>query len=93
MLGPGPARDLAVVTDRKTDKLHIFAGDVSRDMSIARRIGVALAIAGFVLPLAAASSQRASAGYSYRLRTYGRVTEPNGRATDYIIMVGSAGEI
>lgn len=24
-LGPGPARDLAVVTDRKTDKLHIFA--------------------------------------------------------------------
>jgi len=59
-------------------------------MSIARRIGVALAIAGFVLPLAAASSQRASAGYSYRLRTYGRVTEPNGRATDYIIMYGRA---
>ena len=26
-LGPGPARDLAVVTDRKTDKLHIFAVD------------------------------------------------------------------
>ena len=59
-------------------------------MSIARRIGVALAIAGSVVPLAAASSQRASAGYSYRLRTYGRVTEPNGRATDYIVMYGHA---
>lgn len=59
-------------------------------MSIARRIGVALAIAGSLVPLAAASPQRASAGYSYRLRTYGRVTEPNGRATDYIIMYGHA---
>jgi len=59
-------------------------------MSIARRIGVALVIAGSLVPLAAASSQRASAGYSYRLRTYGRVTEPNGRATDYIIMYGHA---
>ena len=27
VLGSGPARDLAVVTDRKTDKLHIFAVD------------------------------------------------------------------
>ena len=27
ILGSGPARDLAVVTDRKTDKLHVFAID------------------------------------------------------------------
>jgi hypothetical protein len=59
-------------------------------MSIARRIGVALAIAGSVVPLAAASSQRASPGYTYRLRTTGRVTEPNGRTTDYVIMSGRA---
>jgi len=59
-------------------------------MSFARRIGIALAIAGLVAPLASAASQRASAGYSYRLRTYGRVTEPNGRVTDYIIMYGHA---
>lgn len=59
-------------------------------MSIARRIGVALAIAGSVAPLAAASAQRASPGYSYRLRTTGRVTEPNGRTTDYVVMSGHA---
>jgi hypothetical protein len=59
-------------------------------MSIARRIGVALAIAGSVLTPATATSQRASPGYSYRLRVTGRVTEPNGRTTDYVVMSGHA---
>jgi hypothetical protein len=59
-------------------------------MSIARRIGIALAIAGSVVTPATASSQRASPGYSYRLRLTGRVTEPNGRTTDYVVMSGRA---
>ncbi|HEX7978704.1 MAG TPA: hypothetical protein VF461_08895 [Gemmatimonadaceae bacterium] len=59
-------------------------------MSIARRIGVALAIAGSVVASASASAQRASPGYTYRLRMYGRVTEPSGRAKDYIVMYGHA---
>ena len=59
-------------------------------MSIARRIGVALAIAGLVAPLARATSQRASPGYAFRLEMTGRVTEPNGRTTDYVLMSGHA---
>jgi hypothetical protein len=59
-------------------------------MSIARRIGVALAIAGSVVTSATATAQRASPGYSYRLRVTGRVTEPNGRTTDYVVMSGRA---
>jgi hypothetical protein len=59
-------------------------------MSFARRIGVALAIAGSVATPATARSQHASPGYSYRLRITGRVTEPNGRTTDYVVMSGHA---
>ena len=59
-------------------------------MSIVRRIGVALAIAGSVIPLAAATAQRSSPGYTYRLTTTGRVTRPDGRTTDYIVMSGRA---
>jgi hypothetical protein len=59
-------------------------------MSFARRIGVALAIAGSVVPIAAAASQRTSPGYTFRLRITGRVTEPDGRTTDYVAMSGRA---
>ena len=59
-------------------------------MSIVRRIGVALAIAGSVIPLAAATAQRSSPGYTYRLTTTGRVTRPDGRTTDYVVMSGRA---
>ena len=59
-------------------------------MSNARRIGIALAIAGSVATPTVATAQRASPGYSYRLRTTGRVTEPNGRTTDYVVMSGHA---
>jgi hypothetical protein len=58
-------------------------------MSIARRIGVAVAIASSVVTPAAAS-QRASPGFTYRLGVTGRVTEPNGRTTEYIVMSGHA---
>jgi hypothetical protein len=59
-------------------------------MSIVRPIGVALAIAGSVVPLAAATAQRSSPGYTYRLTTTGRVTRPDGRTTDYVVMSGRA---
>jgi hypothetical protein len=59
-------------------------------MSFARRIGVALAIVGAVAPLAAATAQRSSPGYTYRLRMTSRVTRPNGRTTDYVVMSGHA---
>jgi hypothetical protein len=59
-------------------------------MSTARRIAVALVIAGSVITPATATAQRASPGYSYRLRVTGRVTEPTGRTTDYVVMSGHA---
>jgi hypothetical protein len=59
-------------------------------MAFARRIGVALAIVGLVVTPATATAQHASPGYSYRLRITGRVTEPNGRTTDYVVMSGRA---
>ena len=59
-------------------------------MSFARRIGVALAIAGSVVTPTTATAQHASPGYSYRLRITGRVTEPTGRTTDYVVMSGHA---
>jgi hypothetical protein len=59
-------------------------------MSIARRIGVALTLAGSLAPLAAATSQRTSPGYTYRLDMTGRVSEPNGRTTDFVVMSGHA---
>jgi hypothetical protein len=59
-------------------------------MSIARRIGVAVAIAGSVVTPAIATAQRASPGYAYHLRMTSRVTRPNGRTTDYVVMAGNA---
>jgi hypothetical protein len=59
-------------------------------MSVARRTAVALAIAGLVVTPITATAQRSSPGYTYRLRTTGRVTEPNGRTTDYVVMSGHA---
>jgi len=59
-------------------------------MSIARRIGVALTLAGSVVPLTRASAQRTSPGYTFRLDMIGRVTDPSGRTTDYVIMSGHA---
>jgi len=59
-------------------------------MSVARRIAVALAIAGLVVAPTTATSQRSSPGHSFRLRITGRVTEPDGRTTDYVVMSGRA---
>ena len=59
-------------------------------MSFARRIGVALAVAGWMVAPSTAASQRSSPGYTYRLTITGRITEPNGRATDYVVMSGQA---
>ena len=59
-------------------------------MSVARRIGIALAIVGWTVTPATATSQRSSPGYSYRLTITGRTTEPTGRATDYLVLSGHA---
>ena len=60
-------------------------------MSFARRSGIALAIAGSALTLAAAAAPRVfSPGYTYRMRISGQVTEPNGKTKDYVAMSGRA---
>jgi hypothetical protein len=59
-------------------------------MSFARRIGVALTVAGWVVAPSTATSQRSSPGYTYRLTITGRTTEPNGRATEYVVLSGHA---
>ena len=60
-------------------------------MSFTRRSGIALAIAGSALTLAAAAAPRAlSPGYTYRMRISGQVTEPNGKTKDYVAMSGRA---
>jgi hypothetical protein len=60
-------------------------------MSFARRSGIALAVAGSVLTLAAAAAPRVfSPGYTYRMRISGQVTEPNGKTKDYVVMSGRA---
>ena len=59
-------------------------------MSFARRSGIALAIAGSALTLAAAAPRVFSPGYTYRMRISGQVTEPNGKTKDYVVMSGRA---
>lgn len=59
-------------------------------MSLARRSGIALAIAGSVLTLAAVAPRVFTPGYTYRLRINSRVTEPNGKTKDFVVMSGRA---
>ncbi|MDF2775260.1 MAG: hypothetical protein K0S86_4760 [Geminicoccaceae bacterium] len=60
-------------------------------MTLARRSGIALAVAGSVLTLAAAAAPRAfSPGYTYRMRITGQATEANGKTKDYVVMSGRA---
>jgi len=59
-------------------------------MTIARRAGMTLAIAGSVLTLAATAPHAFSPGYTYRMRISGQVTEANGKAKDYVVMSGRA---
>jgi hypothetical protein len=59
-------------------------------MSIARRAGMTLAVAGSVLTIAAAAPRVFSPGYTYRMRISGQATEPNGKTTDYVVMSGRA---
>jgi hypothetical protein len=58
-------------------------------ITLPRRSGIALAIAGSVLSLAAAP-RLYSPGYTYRMRITGQVTEPNGKTKDYVVMSGRA---
>ena len=59
-------------------------------MTLTRRTGIALAIAGSALTLAAAAPRAYSPGYTYRMRITGQVTEPNGKTKDYVVMSGRA---
>jgi hypothetical protein len=59
-------------------------------MSLARRSGIALAIAGSALTLAAAAPRVFTPGYTYRMRISGQVTEPTGKTRDYVVMSGRA---
>ena len=59
-------------------------------MTLTRRSGIALAIAGSALTLAAAAPRAFSPGYTYRMRISGQVTEPNGKTKDYVVMSGRA---
>jgi len=59
-------------------------------MTLTRRSGIALAVAGSVLTLAAAAPRVFSPGYTYRMRISGQVTEPNGKVKDYVAMSGRA---
>jgi hypothetical protein len=59
-------------------------------MSIARRAGMTLAVAGSVLTLAAATPRAFSPGYTYRMRISGQTTEANGKTKDFLVMSGRA---
>ena len=59
-------------------------------MTLARRSGIALAVAGSVLTLAAAAPRAFSPGYTYRMRITGQATEANGKTKDYVVMSGRA---
>jgi hypothetical protein len=59
-------------------------------MTLARRSGIALAVAGSVLTLAAAAPRAFSPGYTYRMRISGQVTEANGKTKDFVVMSGRA---
>src|ERR671921_836976 len=60
-------RRLAVRPDRRLHRRTL--------MTIARRAGMTLAVAGSVLTLAAAAPRAFSPGYTYRMRISGQVTE------------------
>ena len=59
-------------------------------MRLARRTGIALAIAGSVLTLAASAPHTFSPGYTYRMKIDAHVTEPDGKTKDYVVMSGRA---
>lgn len=59
-------------------------------MSLARRSGIALAIAGSALVLAAAAPRVVTPGYTYRMRISGRATDPGGKTREYVVMSGRA---
>jgi hypothetical protein len=59
-------------------------------VNLTRRSGIALAIAGSALTLAAAAPRAFSPGYTYRMRISGQVTEPNGKTKDYVALSGRA---
>jgi hypothetical protein len=59
-------------------------------MSLARRTGVALAIAGSVFTVAALAPRVFSPGFTYRLKIDGRVVEPHGKPKDFVVLSGRA---
>lgn len=59
-------------------------------MSLARRAGIALAISGSVLTLAAASVRSYSPGYTYHLKMSTQITEPDGKTKNHVVMSGRA---
>jgi hypothetical protein len=59
-------------------------------MTLARRSGIALAVAGSVLTLAASAPGVFSPGYTYRLKISSHITEPNGKTRDVVVMSGRA---
>ena len=59
-------------------------------MTLTRRAGIALAVAGAVLTLAAAAPRVFSPGYTYRMRISGQVTDANGKTKDYVALSGRA---
>jgi len=59
-------------------------------MKLAKRAGIALAIAGSALTIAATAPHTFSPGYTYRLKISGQVTEANGKSKDYVVMSGKA---
>src|SRR5689334_5936444 len=58
-------------------------------MTLVRRSGIALAVAGSMLTIAAAP-RAFSPGYTYRMRISGQATEANGKSRDYVVMSGRA---
>ena len=59
-------------------------------MTLARRAGIAFAIAGSALTVAASAPHVFSPGYTYHLKISGQVTDANGKAKDYVMMSGRA---
>jgi hypothetical protein len=59
-------------------------------MTLARRTGAALAIAGSALTLAAATPRVFSPGYTYHMKIDSHVTESNGKTKDFVVMSGRA---
>ncbi|MEO6526766.1 MAG: hypothetical protein ABIP93_09100 [Gemmatimonadaceae bacterium] len=59
-------------------------------MNTTRRSGIALAIAGSALSLAAATPHAFSPGFTYRMKIDSHVTEPGGNTKDFVVMSGRA---